>query len=66
MFLMKSPLHHKQTIMTELGLNLHHAGRANQPDLTICPHRAKHRDASYALDPAKTRERFENQAGPYD
>jgi len=23
--------------MTELGLNLHHAGRANQPDLTICP-----------------------------
>jgi len=27
--------------MTELGLSLHHAGRANQPDLTIYPHRVK-------------------------
>jgi hypothetical protein len=27
--------------MTELGLSLHHAGRANQPDLTTYPHRAK-------------------------
>ena len=37
--------------MTELGLSLHHAGRANQPDLTICSHRAKRRDASCALGP---------------